>query len=147
MRAGLCISDDGDPRHPYISLSVTIMRSKNDLRLPWPFNYRIIFCLYDQSGAQNHIIDSFQPDKKSNSFQRPNSEMNIASGIPKFYPLSTLQQEDNPYVKDECIFIKILIDFCPIPDDQLPYLFSLNPGIPTRLQMEMIQQQQQQQQQ
>ncbi|CAF4470103.1 unnamed protein product, partial [Rotaria magnacalcarata] len=69
------------------------MRSLNDQILKFPFNYKVTFCLYDQTPAQRHIIDSFRPDIKSSSFQRPRTDMNIASGIPKFFPLEMIQQE------------------------------------------------------
>ena len=64
--------------------------------------------MYDQTPNQRHIIDSFRPDIKSNSFQRPRSDMNIASGIPKFAPLTVIEQEGNPYVRDDTMFIKII---------------------------------------
>jgi hypothetical protein len=64
--------------------------------------------------------------------------MNIASGIPKFCPLSTIQQEGNPYVRDDTMFIKVMVDFGDMPNTLLPYAFSLNPGIPTNIQQSMI---------
>ncbi|CAF4745666.1 unnamed protein product, partial [Rotaria sp. Silwood2] len=36
--------------------------------------------------------------------------MNIASGIPKFCPLKIIQQEGNPYIRDDVMFIRIMID-------------------------------------
>ena len=89
---------------------------------------------------QRHIIDSFRPDIKSNSFQRPRSDMNIASGIPKFFPLAMIQQEGNPYVRDDTMFIKMMVDFGDMPKTLLPYALSLNPGLPTNVQQEMIKQ-------
>ncbi|CAF4424134.1 unnamed protein product, partial [Rotaria sp. Silwood2] len=88
--------------------------------------------------SRQHIIDSFQPDIKSSSFQRPRSDMNIASGIPKFIPLEAIQQEGNPYVRDDTMFIKIMVDFEEIPKTLLPYALSLNPGLPTHIQQAMI---------
>jgi hypothetical protein len=66
--------------------------------------------------------------------------MNIASGIPKFFPLATIQQEGNPYVRDDTIFIKMMVDFDGIPKTLLPFAFSLNPGLPTNVQQNMIRQ-------
>jgi hypothetical protein len=96
--------------------------------------------MYDQTPNQKHIIDSFRPDIKSNSFQRPRSDMNIASGIPKFFPLAVIQQEGNPYVRDDTIFIKIMVDFGEIPKTMLPYVLSLNPGLPVHIQQSMVKQ-------
>ncbi|CAF1043180.1 unnamed protein product [Rotaria sp. Silwood1] len=116
------------------------MRGRNDAILKFPFNYKVTFCLYDQTPDQRHIIDSFRPDIRSSSFQRPRSEMNIASGIPKFFPLSMIQQEGNPYVRDDTMFIKIMIDFGEMPKTLLPYALSLNPGLPTNVQQYIIKQ-------
>ncbi|CAF2742328.1 unnamed protein product [Rotaria sp. Silwood2] len=116
------------------------MRSEYDAILKFPFNFKVTFCLYDQTPAQKYIIDSFRPDIKSNSFQRPRSEMNIASGIPKFFPLPMIEQDDNPYVRDDTIFIKIMVDFSDMPKMLLPYALSLNPGLPTNIQQAMIKQ-------
>jgi hypothetical protein len=66
--------------------------------------------------------------------------MNVASGIPKFFPLAMIQQEENPYVQKDTIYIKIMVDFVGIPNILLPYALSLNPGIPTQMQQSMIRQ-------
>ncbi|CAF2958138.1 unnamed protein product, partial [Rotaria sp. Silwood2] len=130
MRARLYLNGDGNARRTHMSLFFILMRSSHDTILKFPFNYKVTFCLYDQTPQQRHIIDSFRPDIKSNSFQRPRSEMNIASGIPKFFPLTLIQQEGNPYVRDDTMFIKVMVDFGDMPKTLLPYALSLNPGLP-----------------
>ncbi|CAF1299272.1 unnamed protein product [Rotaria sordida] len=140
MRARLYLNGDGNARRTHMSLFFVLMRGLNDPILKFPFNYKVTFCLYDQTSQQRHIIDSFRPDIKSNSFQRPRSNMNIASGIPKFFPLEIIQQEGNPYVRDDTMFIKIMVDFGEMPKTLLPYALSLNPGLPTHIQQAMIKQ-------
>jgi hypothetical protein len=66
--------------------------------------------------------------------------MNIASGIPKFFPLAMIQQEGNPYVRDDTMFIKIMVDFGDMPKTLLPFALSLNPGLPTHIQQAIIKQ-------
>ncbi|CAF3233858.1 unnamed protein product [Rotaria sp. Silwood2] len=140
MRARLYLNGDGNARRTHISLFFVLMRSVNDPILKFPFNHKVIFCLYDQTPAQQHIIDSFRPDIRSSSFQRPCSNMNIASGIPKFFPLKMIQEEGNPYVRDDAMFIKIMIDFEDMPKTLLPYALSLSSGLPTHVQQAMIKQ-------
>jgi hypothetical protein len=123
-----------------MSLFFVLMRGPNDPVLKFPFNYKVTFCLYDQTPQQRHIIDSFRPDIRSSSFQRPRSEMNIGGGIPKFCSLAMIQQEGNPYVRDDTIFIKVMVDFGDMPKTLLPYALSLNPGLPTNVQQDMIKQ-------
>ncbi|CAF0791219.1 unnamed protein product [Adineta steineri] len=140
MCARLYMHGDGNARRTHMSLFFVLMRGSNDTVLHFPFKYKVTFCLFDQTGQQNHIIDSFRPDIKSSSFQRPQSNMNIASGIPKFVPLAVIEQNDNPYVKLDTMFIKIMVDFEDLPKAILPYALSLNPGLPTECQHKMIRQ-------
>ncbi|CAF1086952.1 unnamed protein product [Rotaria sordida] len=140
MRARFYLNGDENARRTHISLFFILMRSEYNAILRFPFNYKVTFCLYDQTPTQQHIIDSFQPDIKSNSFQRPRSEMNIVSGIPKLCPLSTIQQEGNPYVRDDTIFIKIMVNFGDIPKTLLPFALNPNLGFPVNIQQTMIKQ-------
>ncbi len=140
MRARLYLHGDGNARRTHMSLFFVLMRGEYDATLKFPFNYKVTFCLYDQTPQLRHIIDSFRPDIRSNSFQRPRSEMNIASGIPKFFPLAMIQQEGNPYVRDDTMFIKVMVDFGDMPKTLLPFALSLNPGLPTNVQQDIIKQ-------
>ena len=140
MRARLYLHGDGNARRTHMSLFFVLMRGSHDAILKFPFNYKVTFCLYDQTSEQRHIIDSFRPDLKSNSFQRPRSDMNIASGIPKFCSLDILRAPQNPYVRNDAMFIKIMIDFSDLPKAMLPYALALNPGLPMSTQHVFIQQ-------
>ncbi|CAF2658131.1 unnamed protein product [Rotaria sp. Silwood2] len=121
MQARLYLNGEGNARRTHMSLFFVLMRGLNDAILKFPFNYKVIFCLYDQTSQQRHIIDSFRPDIRSSSFQRSRSEMNIASGIPKFFSLTIIQREDNLYVRDGTIFIKIMVDFGDMPKTLLRF--------------------------
>lgn len=69
---------------------------------------QVTLMLLDQNNRE-HIIDAFRPDVSSSSFQRPVTEMNIASGCPLFCPVS-LMEAKNSYVRDDAIFIKAIVD-------------------------------------
>ena len=140
MRARLYLYGDGNARRTHLSLYFVLMRGEHDGILQFPFTYKVTFCLYDQTVEQKHIIASFRPDIKSNSFQRPRSEMNIASGIPKFLPLTQIQQDNNPYVHNDTMFIKVMVHFNETPKILLPYILSINPGLSITTQQNMIKQ-------
>jgi hypothetical protein len=140
MRARLWLNGNGSGLHTHMSLFFQLMQGPNNSFLKFPFNYKVAFCLYDQSSTQQHKTNTFRPDIGSDSFQRPRSEMNIASGIPKFVPLSLIQQEGNPYVRDDTIFIKVMVDFVGIPNMLLADALHLNPGLPTNVQQVVIRQ-------
>ncbi|CAF1400819.1 unnamed protein product [Didymodactylos carnosus] len=134
----LYLNGDGIAQSTHISLFFVVMRGEYDVILKWPFHFKVTFCLLDQSGQQRHIIDSFRPDTKSDSFQLPKTQMNSASGIPKFFPLSMIQQEGSDYLKDDTMFIKCIVNFNDFPKLMLPYSLSLNPGLPDEVQKQMI---------
>ena len=49
-----------------------------------------------------------------------------------------IQQQDNPYIRNDIMFIKVIVDFDDMPKTLLPYALSLNPGLPTNIQHNMI---------
>uniref|UniRef100_A0A665TGG0 TNF receptor-associated factor n=1 Tax=Echeneis naucrates TaxID=173247 RepID=A0A665TGG0_ECHNA len=102
------LNGDGTGRGSHLSLFFVVMRGLSDALLKWPFNQKVTLMLLDQSNRE-HIIDAFRPDVTSSSFQRPVSEMNIASGCPLFCPLSKLDTK-NSYIRDDTIFIKAIVD-------------------------------------
>lgn len=85
-----------------------LQRSKNHPPAIISLMSQVTLMLLDQSNRE-HIIDAFRPDVTSSSFQRPVSEMNIASGCPLFCPLSKLDSK-NSYIRDDTIFIKAIVD-------------------------------------
>ena len=103
----LYMDGDGSGKGTHLSFFLTLMRGEYDALLPWPFRQTVTLMLLDQD-KQKDIFQSFRPDPSSSSFQRPINEMNVASGCPKFAPLSIL---DNPsYVKDNTMFMKCCVD-------------------------------------
>ncbi|XP_061881408.1 TNF receptor-associated factor 2-like isoform X2 [Entelurus aequoreus] len=102
------LNGDGTGRGSHLSLFFVVMRGHSDALLKWPFHQKVTLMLLDQNNRE-HIIDAFRPDISSSSFQRPVSDMNIASGCPLFCPLSKLESK-NSYVRDDTIFIKAIVD-------------------------------------
>jgi hypothetical protein len=131
MRALLCPWRNANAQYTHMSLYFMLMQGEYDNILKFPFEYSVAFCLYDQTGQNRHIINSFRPDTTSNSFQRPCSEMNIPSGIPQFCPLEIIQRVENPFVKNDTMFIKILVDFYKLPLSVLLNKLIINPALPT----------------
>ncbi|XP_010155091.1 PREDICTED: TNF receptor-associated factor 2 isoform X1 [Eurypyga helias] len=102
------LNGDGTGRGTHLSLFFVVMKGPNDALLRWPFNQKVTLMLLDQNNRE-HIIDAFRPDVTSSSFQRPITEMNIASGCPLFCPVSVMEAK-NSYVRDDAIFIKAIVD-------------------------------------
>lgn len=103
----LYLDGDGSGKGTHISFFLTIMKGEYDALLSWPFAQMVTLLLMDQSETKN-IMQCFKPEPTSSSFWQPQSEMNVASGCPKFAPLSVLN--DPSYVKDDSMFFKVMID-------------------------------------
>ncbi|XP_061055569.1 TNF receptor-associated factor 2 isoform X1 [Eubalaena glacialis] len=102
------LNGDGTGRGTHLSLFFVLMKGPHDALLRWPFNQKVTLMLLDQNNRE-HVIDAFRPDVTSSSFQRPVSDMNIASGCPLFCPVSKMEAK-NSYVRDDAIFIKAIVD-------------------------------------
>ncbi|XP_070532815.1 TNF receptor-associated factor 2-like [Ptychodera flava] len=109
MCARIYLNGDGMGRGNHVSLFFVIMKGPYDALLRWPFRQKVTFMLLDQNNRE-HVIDAFRPDPTSSSFKRPTSDMNIASGCPLFMPISQIDSGRHAYVKDDVMFIKIIVD-------------------------------------
>ena len=103
----LYMDGDGVGKSTHISFFLTIMRGDFDALLQWPFKQPVTLTLLDQDKTKN-IVQSFCPEPTSSSFQRPQSEMNVASGCPLFAPLTVLN--NSSYVKQDTMFLECETD-------------------------------------
>ncbi|XP_039737072.1 TNF receptor-associated factor 5 isoform X2 [Pteropus medius] len=110
------LNGDGSGKGTHLSLYFVVMRGEFDSLLQWPFRQRVTLMLLDQSGKKNHIMETFKADPNSSSFKRPDGEMNIASGCPRFVAHSTLENAKNTYVKDDTMFLKVAVDLTDLED-------------------------------
>jgi hypothetical protein len=103
----LYIMGDGIGKGTHLSLFFVVMRGEFDNILQWPFTHKVTFKLINQAGGRD-IVDTFQPDPMSSSFRKPKSDMNIASGCPRFVSHTGLER--GGFVVDDTMFIKCTID-------------------------------------
>lgn len=130
MRAHLDMHGNDDARGTHMSLSVAIEPSQYDPILEWPFKYPIMICLFDQTGQRQHIVHKFDP------YTNPicgNSHRKNIGGVLKLCPLPILQQKENSYVRNDKMFIKIMIDYLKTPCRILPYAMGINPALPMHI--------------
>ena len=102
------LNGDGIGKGTHISLFFVIMRSEQDNLLPWPFKQSVRFTLVNQKNQTASITEAFVPDVNSPSFQKPENDMNIASGFPKFARQSILN--DEKFTAGNMIYIKCQVD-------------------------------------
>lgn len=113
MCARIYLNGDGMGKGTHLSFFFVIMRGPFDALLHWSFKQKVTLTLVNQEGKK-HISDSFRPDANSSSFQRPGRrEMNIASGCPMF--IRTEQLLNGGFVKDDSIFVRVLVDTLDLP--------------------------------
>jgi hypothetical protein len=51
-----------------------------------------------------------------------------------------IQQDDNAYVREDTLFLKIVVDLNETPKTILPFMLTLNPGLPNHVQQVLINQ-------
>ena len=101
------LDGDGSGKGHYISYFLTIMKGEYDALLEWPFQLTVTLTMINQKGNGN-IVQSFKPNPNSASFHRPKADMNVASGCPKYAPLSVL---DNPeFIVDDTAYFKCMVN-------------------------------------
>ena len=83
------------------------MKGEYDPLLQWPFESEVSLILVDQD-HKKHLVQTFKPNAQSSSFQKPKTDMNVASGCPEFADLSIL--DNTSYVKDDVMYIKVIVD-------------------------------------
>ena len=101
------LNGDGIGLGTHLSVFFVLMKGEYDPLLKWPFECKVSLILVDQN-HRRHIVQTFKPTAESSSFQRPQNDMNVASGCPQFAKLVVLT--DNSYVKDDVMFIKCIVD-------------------------------------
>ena len=101
------LNGDGMGHKTHLSLFFVLMKGEFDALLKWPFDNKVSLILVDQN-HRKHIVQTFKPTPESSSFQRPISDMNVASGCPQFSKLSLF--DDECYTKDDVLFIKCIVD-------------------------------------
>ena len=111
MCARLYLNGDGIGKGSHVSLFFVLMKGPYDPILPWPFTHRVTMQLLDQSGQGNHVQEKFKADPNSSSFQQPRSEMNVATGCPRFISLNELERRKGVFMKDDTMFIRINVEW------------------------------------
>jgi TNF receptor-associated factor 2 len=111
------LNGDGIGRGSHISLFFVVMQGDYDDLLVWPFNAKVTLALIDQSGGGRHYSESFRPDPRSTSFQRPTTPMNVASGCPAFISherLLATGPDGQIYIKSDTLYFRISVEMSEI---------------------------------
>ena len=101
------LNGDGSGEGTHLSIFFVLMRGEYDPLLQWPFEPKVSLIFVDQD-HKKHLVQTFKPNAQSSSFQRPKTDMNVASGCPEFADLSVL--DNTSYVKDDVMYIKAIVD-------------------------------------
>ncbi|CAF3486799.1 unnamed protein product [Rotaria socialis] len=122
MCARLFLNGTNDVRNTHMSIFFILMSGEYDAILHWPFHFKVIFSLLNQSTAvgSNLLSDlskSIWPNTRSACFQRPRLAMNEAYGIKRFIALDEFQMNRTHFVQNDTIFIKIELDFMSTPPE------------------------------
>lgn len=98
---------DGAGKGTHLSLFIVVMKGDYDEILEWPFKHKVTFQLVNQTGGKD-IVDAFRADPQSSSFRKPISDMNIATGCPKFALLDDLQKQG--FISGDLLFVRARVE-------------------------------------
>ena len=98
---------DGAGTGTHLSLFIVVMKGDFDEILEWPFKHKMTFQLLNQNGGKD-IVDTFRADPQSSSFRKPISDINIATGCPKFAPLDDLQKQG--FASGDLLFVRAQVE-------------------------------------
>ena len=101
------LDGDGTGEGTHLSIFFVLMKGEYDSLLQWPFDHKVSLILLNQDHMK-HLVQTFKPNPQSSSFQKPKTDMNVASGCPEFADLSVL--DNTSYVKDDVMYIKAIVD-------------------------------------
>ena len=101
------LNGDGSGEKTHLSIFFVLMRGEYDPLLQWPFEPNVSLILVDQDHKRD-LVQTFKPNAQSSNFQRPKTDMNVASGCPEFADLIVL--DNTSYVKDDVMYIKAIVD-------------------------------------
>ena len=88
----------------YLAAAVSIVKGEFDILCPLACNVPVSLTVINQSGGD----DIFQANPLVSSFQELNSDMNVASGCPRFVSLNELMQ--GGFIVEDTVFIKVKVD-------------------------------------
>ncbi len=109
----LYINGDCKARNTHMSLFFVIMRGEYDNIVRWPFKYKVTFTLIDQlptNDDRRHITKDFWPNAQELCSGCPTFDMNDSNGIPMFFPLDLFEKDQERYVRNDTMFVKVKID-------------------------------------
>lgn len=140
MRLRLFLNGDNNARNTHISIHFILLRGEYDPILDFPFCFPVTICLYNQVDPQKHVVQQVQLDCGSDSiyFRRPQSDMNTPYPISKFVSLDDIKQENNPFIRDNVMFIKTFLEFRKIQNDQKEQPYGISPMYPPAIQQQKM---------
>ena len=101
------LNGEGIGRDTHMSIFFSIRQSENDDKLKWPFNRTVQIKLINHQNEGASITRRLIPYTDCPTFQRPEYVCNIASGFPKFAPVSVLLNDD--FTKSDTITLQCTV--------------------------------------
>ena len=88
------LNGEGAGRDTHMSIFFSILQSENDNKLKWPFNKTVQIMLINHQNEGASITRRIIPYADCPTFQRPEYLFSMASGFPKFAPVSVLLNDN-----------------------------------------------------
>ncbi|CAF1416052.1 unnamed protein product [Rotaria sp. Silwood1] len=107
----LCLNGDTNTQGTHMSLFLVLMQDNHNTIFHWPFKFNVTFTLLNQLSSNNNQSISFWFNTTSSCFQHSTTDINIVDGTSTFLSLDLFEKNQNQYVQNDTMFIKVEIDF------------------------------------
>ncbi|WP_257297058.1 hypothetical protein [Endozoicomonas sp. YOMI1] len=108
LRAKIFPCGDGSAHGTHVSLFIQVMKGEDDDHVAWPMQKKItVQVLNKEYVPYERCSDVFLTGADSKSFQKPKSEHNIPSGLPRFLPMVDV---NDLLHEDGCLYIRIKVE-------------------------------------
>ncbi|CAF3987320.1 unnamed protein product [Rotaria sp. Silwood1] len=107
----LCLNGDTNTQGTHMSLFLVLMQDTHNTIFHWPFKFNVTFTLLNQLSSNNNQSISFWFNTTSSCFQHSTTDINIVDGTSTFLSLDLFEKNQNQYVQNDTMFIKVEIDF------------------------------------
>ena len=98
------LDGDGIGKKSHLSAFFCLVKGENDDMLKWPFSLRVQITLSGM-GRHKDVSEIFKPDRKSSSFQKPQTKRNTATGRPTFVSHNDVKK----YIFGDKLYFKCII--------------------------------------
>lgn len=135
MHARLYLHGGQNGPRTHMSLYFVLMPNDFDPVLPFPFRYKVAFCIYDLTSAKRHII------RETSLTINTSGRRAYCVGRPIY--LSSLTTLPSPYIENDTMYIEVMINFLNWSPERVRFYFQSDRSLGSAIRFKLTQEERQ----